>query len=138
MRLPAPRGGPHEGDLERAEIGRLDRLSRDPLAARGRPGCFSLPGRGMSVNQPSRTPARSAGTKLAPQVGLEPTTRRLTVAARYRAPIAIGCYRVVFRREVGRSGRSVSATTCDWVLPGGGTKLGTLKPASDAIGLRSL
>ncbi len=39
-------------------------------------------------------------------------------------PLAIGCYLVVFRREVGRSGRSVSATTCDWVLPGGGAKLG--------------
>ena len=64
MRLPAPRGGPHEGDLERAEIGRLDRLSRDPLAARGRPGCFSLPGRGMSVNQPRQNARAFCGDQI--------------------------------------------------------------------------
>ena len=66
----------------RDENKKLKRLVADLSLDKGRPGCFSLPGRGMSVNQPSRTPARSAGTKLAPQVGLEPTTLRLTVAAR--------------------------------------------------------
>ena len=44
----------------------------------GRPGCVWLPGRGMSTSQPVRTRARSAGTKMAPQAGLEPATLRLT------------------------------------------------------------